>query len=429
MDAPNPNRRAEANRLNARKSTGPKTVEGKARSRRNALRHGLAAEVLVPDADRTAVAAAIAEWNEEVWPENVAERAVVRRMAVADVRLRRCEQATEQNLDTIARSAVDRWRLRKQNAARKRACNLKTDPLNTLLDLEDSAFGCEWLIRRWTALERPLEQGIGWSDDDRDAAMRLIGFFPVAPGPDGSPEARRMWRLGRLASNLEVDPAEPGEPSTPSEARLALRALIADRLDQLERRATASWDAIEGPEHDAVIARSLSGDEGPEAQLRQRYDRDAQNGLLRCMTMLIRIRKRRDELAEHHRKQARDQQIERINVGGGWWRTKDANACPPGFQPINRFVPDSHPAPTADPSPATPAEPIESAPQSLAPEPPTRARNEANPTDSEPKQPSLNPFPHKRLHQDSSNPPRRRPERSRPDVRPLPDRLGHPGTG
>lgn len=412
MDTATPDRRAEANRRNAQKSTGPKTAEGKARSRRNALRHGLAAEVLIPETDRGAVAAAVAEWNHEVWPENVAERAVIRRMAVADVRLQRCEQATEQNLESTARSAVDRWRLRKQNAARKRACALKTDPLNTLLDLEDSAFGCDWLIRRWSALDRSLEQGIGWSEADRETSMRLIGYVPVPPGPDGAVEARRMWRLGRLASGLEVEPVDDGEPNDPAAARLALRALIADRLDQLEQRAVASWEAVEGPERAAVIARSLSGDDGPEAQLRHRYDRDAQNALLRSITMLIRIRKRRDELAEHHRKQARDHQIERINVGGGWWREKDANASPPGYQPINRFAP----------SPNSSRAPDEASPD---PDPLTISRNEPKSRPSDPTEISPNHNPENELRPNPSEPTSRRPERSRTHVRPVTDRL-HP---
>src|SRR3954453_2847655 len=37
----------EANRRNARRSTGPTTDEGKLRSRRNAVRHGLTAETVI----------------------------------------------------------------------------------------------------------------------------------------------------------------------------------------------------------------------------------------------------------------------------------------------------------------------------------------------------------------------------------------------
>jgi len=40
-------RQFEANRRNARRSTGPKTEEGKRRSRRNAVRHGLCAETVI----------------------------------------------------------------------------------------------------------------------------------------------------------------------------------------------------------------------------------------------------------------------------------------------------------------------------------------------------------------------------------------------
>jgi hypothetical protein len=48
-------RKAEANRRNAQKSTGPKTPEGKDAVRLNALKHGLLCrEVLLPGEDKGA---------------------------------------------------------------------------------------------------------------------------------------------------------------------------------------------------------------------------------------------------------------------------------------------------------------------------------------------------------------------------------------
>ncbi len=38
----------EANRLNAQKSTGPRTDKGKARARLNALKHGMTARTIMP---------------------------------------------------------------------------------------------------------------------------------------------------------------------------------------------------------------------------------------------------------------------------------------------------------------------------------------------------------------------------------------------
>src|ERR1700694_4178732 len=83
-------RQNEANRRNAIRSTGPSTEEGKHRTRRNAVRHGLCAETvieIVEDIDdyRFFEAAVIADYD----AQTAVERELVLRLASLLWRLRR----------------------------------------------------------------------------------------------------------------------------------------------------------------------------------------------------------------------------------------------------------------------------------------------------------------------------------------------------
>ena len=83
-------KKIEANRRNGAKSTGPVTEEGKERSRRNAVRHGLTAETVIgvlEDAEdyKAFEAAIIADYD----AQSAVERELVLRLASALWRLRR----------------------------------------------------------------------------------------------------------------------------------------------------------------------------------------------------------------------------------------------------------------------------------------------------------------------------------------------------
>ena len=95
----------EANRRNAQRSTGPNTAEGKERSSRNNLRHGLTGQVTVlPSEDREAHDAFCNRLIAGFGPENPIEEQLAHSIAEDSWRLNRVA-AIENNIFAIGRPA------------------------------------------------------------------------------------------------------------------------------------------------------------------------------------------------------------------------------------------------------------------------------------------------------------------------------------
>ena len=102
-------RQIEANRRNARLSTGPVTEEGKRKARQNAVRHGLTAETVIDaleDAEEYAAfeMAVAADYD----AQSAVERELVLRLASLLWRLRRAT-TIESGLFKIQAKHVDFW--------------------------------------------------------------------------------------------------------------------------------------------------------------------------------------------------------------------------------------------------------------------------------------------------------------------------------
>ena len=102
----------EANRRNAQRSTGPKTPEGKARSSRHAIKHGLLAKQILlrshdPNEEQADFDELLESLLEDLAPANSLEQLLVERIAVCYWRLRRAYRFEAQSIENRRTSAND----------------------------------------------------------------------------------------------------------------------------------------------------------------------------------------------------------------------------------------------------------------------------------------------------------------------------------
>jgi hypothetical protein len=182
-----------ANRANALKSTGPRSVEGKAVSRFNALKHGMdAASIVLPGEDPADYEAMVTNYEEELQPETPSERFHVDTMIQANWQKQRLLRAQTELYQDIMRQSKARTlaaalqvetpagkvlnRVQRQLAAAERDWHRANRELRRLREKPEAA---EKVAARREAVEPPPEPAPELLYPQRE--LGSLSQFPLSP--------------------------------------------------------------------------------------------------------------------------------------------------------------------------------------------------------------------------------------------------------
>ena len=267
--------RLAANRLNARKSTGPKTAEGKLASRGNALKHGMAGTgVVLCEGDAAEVARRVEDLEAEFRPASSIGQVLVRRMALHSVRLERAAIQEAAALAERVRHAEGDFDDRRAEAVESAFAALALDPAGSVRRLRRTPEGVDRLIDAWQGLAADLRRpsGLRWDDARAQLVDRLMGRSPSELSASVAAELSRAI----------CEPASSAGPGAAAEGRDRMLDLIGREVAKLvEHRGTIDREAIEADRLGAAD-RALF-DPSAEATLARRYEAAAERGLYRAL--------------------------------------------------------------------------------------------------------------------------------------------------
>ena len=197
----------KANRMNAQKSCGPRTIAGKERSKMNALKTGMRAKTeFLPHENPLEFHCEVDDWVNSLGPRDPSEMKLVLRIARGHWMLERVEGVQDERLASRVEHADDLEDIELYNKfgrlfqdrrgphnmyANTKAINgdprpswsggpVDPDaPFVVLKEIEATPKGCQGLIDYWLALRERTQAGEAWQPQDRLKAIRMMGKQPI----------------------------------------------------------------------------------------------------------------------------------------------------------------------------------------------------------------------------------------------------------
>jgi hypothetical protein len=327
--------RAEINRNNARKSTGPRSASGKSKVRFNALKHGLRAKTQVlPGEDQATFDQRLRSWTIALDARDEVEQFMVCRAVEASWKAERAGRALDAKRralclgdgDRLARQAEEVVALGRrlffdpfgplclyphaapaggepQRLSYSDDPEDPDDPARIVVRLEAMTLGCAWLLDRWGELREVLEDGLLWQPQDRLKAVRMLGRQPLDAVDDKrvmaiylscwamdpadqfgfSDQRSELTAKERIEYVERLNGREPLEskPASPEEARAALWALIVEEEERLEGILARHLEREE-----AELQAVLAFDDSAWSERLRRYESENDRTLLRIIETL-----------------------------------------------------------------------------------------------------------------------------------------------
>jgi hypothetical protein len=304
--------RAEINRRNSQRSTGP-SEEGKLRSRQNALKHGLRAEVLAtPDEDSAAVAERVKEWEDYYQPDSPATKHLVAQCVQASLLSERCQRYHDAMVEMQFRDARTEWAEQTADEVSELAGLLDEAPAVAVRRLQETAAGARYLAERWEHLGHAFSRRGHWTEEELDEVIRLFGRRPEELNRSDnawkvalcnlachSERPRALWDMvteNVPAAFREHFASQPLPDEKPCGESLA--GLCKERAAHYRAMEAKLFQDVDLPRLHQAQARALLIKDNKQAHLYLRYMAEARNLFQRSLSALVKLKKQGEPVFE-----------------------------------------------------------------------------------------------------------------------------------